>query len=488
MNRSWTFGRKIGLGFAATVVLTILIGALSIYALRAVVDDKDRVIAVDAQLLIDAERLNTSIERKSAAIRGYLFAREDYFLEEFRGARADIAATQERLRTQVNSEDGRRLLASLEGSESAHQQAAEQIIAMCRAEASNDSIIRAYHEKVAPRRDETEAKIKAFVARERQLLEEASQRSTDMASRSIRVVGVFTFLALGLAGLVAGLLTRALTQQVGSSVGKVQSSSSELQATASQQAAGAREQAIAMSEISTTITELLVTSRQISESAQRVTQVAQQATGAARTSDATIDRGNDAIVDTRRLIDLVVGHMLDLGKKSQQIGAVLEIVAELAEQTNILSINATIEAAGAGDSGKRFAVVADEIRKLADRVGGSTKEIRALIDDVRSAVNTTVMTTETGSKSVDATAKQFSEVASALKQLAALVATTLDAAREIELSTKQQSTAVEQVNLAIANVSQTTRDSEASSAQTLLTVSQLTGLSRDLLRMVRVEA
>ena len=103
--------------------------------------------------------------------------------------------------------------------------------------------------------------------------------------------------------------------------------------------------------------------------------------------------------------------MLELGKKSQQIGAVLDIVSELAEQTNILAINATIEAAGAGEAGKRFAVVADEIRKLADRVAGSTKEIRTLIDDVRSAVNTTVMATETGSKAVDAGSQQFGDVA-----------------------------------------------------------------------------
>src|SRR6202167_3653583 len=143
--------------------------------------------------------------------------------------------------------------------------------------------------------------------------------------------------------------------------------------------------------------------------------------------------------------------MLDLGKKSQEIGAVLDIVSELAEQTNILAINATIEAAGAGDTGKRFGVVADEIRKLADRVGGSTKEIRGLIDDVRSAVNTTVMATETGSKSVDSGAQQFARVAEDFRRIAQLVTTTTDAAREIELSTKQQSTAVEQVNLAIAN-------------------------------------
>ena len=112
----------------------------------------------------------------------------------------------------------------------------------------------------------------------------------------------------------------------------------------------------------------------------------------------------------KRQVDLIVTHMLDLGKKSQQIGGILEIINELAEQTNILAINATIESAGAGDAGKRFSVVADEIRKLADRVGGSTKEIRALIEEIRAAVNTTVMATESGTKAVDLGARQFAEV------------------------------------------------------------------------------
>jgi methyl-accepting chemotaxis protein len=180
--------------------------------------------------------------------------------------------------------------------------------------------------------------------------------------------------------------------------------------------------------------------------------------------------------------------MLELGKKSQQIGAVLDIVSELAEQTNILAINATIEAAGAGESGKRFAVVADEIRKLADRVGGSTKEIRTLIDDVRSAVNTTIMATETGSKAVDAGARQFDGVASAFKHIGGLVSTTTEAAREIELSTKQQTSAVEQVNAAAASVGQASKETETSSGQTLLTASQLAVLSKDLLRIIQPQA
>jgi methyl-accepting chemotaxis protein len=208
----------------------------------------------------------------------------------------------------------------------------------------------------------------------------------------------------------------------------------------------------------------------------------------ARTGDGTVEGAHASIGGIRRQVDLIVSHMLELGRKSQEIGGVVDIVAELAEQTNILAINATIEAAGSGEAGRRFGVVADEIRKLADRVAGSTKEIRGLIEDVRAAVNTTVMATETGSKAVDAGTQQFGHVADAFRQITSLVGTTTEAAREIELSTKQQATAVEQVNVAIANVAQATKETEASSGQTLITASQLTGLSSELLRLVRAQS
>jgi methyl-accepting chemotaxis protein len=268
-------------------------------------------------------------------------------------------------------------------------------------------------------------------------------------------------------------------------VGQVQSSSAELQSAANQQATSAKEQATAMNEITTTISELLATSRQIAESAQRVSHIASQTAAAAKGGNSTVEAASETISAIRSQVDQVVDHMLDLGRKSQEIGSVLDIVSELAEQTNILSINATIEAAGAGEAGKRFAVVAEEIRKLADRVGGSTKEIRTLIEDVRSAVNRTVMATETGSKSVDSGSRQFVEVATAFGQISDQVGTTTDAAREIELSTKQQATAVEQVNLAIANVAQASKESETSSGQTLQTATQLAGLAKDLLRIIR---
>lgn len=306
--------------------------------------------------------------------------------------------------------------------------------------------------------------------------------STQLASAVI-VYG--TIAAVVLVLIVGWWIVSSLTRQIGGNVRDLQSSSAELQAAANQQASGAAEQATAMAEIATTISELLATSRQIAESSQRVAQIASETGGAARAGQAIIKRSNDSTAAVRRQVDQIVNHMLDLGKKAQQVGTVLDIVSELAEQTNILAINATIEAAGAGEAGRRFGVVAAEIRSLADRVGASTKEIRGLIEDVRGAVNTTVMATEAGSKAVDANAGTVVEMSTSFTQIASLVGTTSEAAREIELSTKQQASAVEQVNAAITNVAQTTRETEASASQTLQTSGQLTKLSSDLLQIVQ---
>jgi methyl-accepting chemotaxis protein len=98
------------------------------------------------------------------------------------------------------------------------------------------------------------------------------------------------------------------------------------------------------------------------------------------------------------------------------------------------------------------------------------------------------MATESGSKTVDLGSRQFEEVASSFRQISSLVSTTTEVAKEIELSTKQQSTAVEQVNVAVSNVAQATKETEASSGQILQTASELANLSRALTRIIRNEA
>jgi CHASE3 domain sensor protein len=485
MPRHWTFGRKIAAGFAACVVLVAVMGLVAVQALHDVVEGKDRVITVHAQRLIETERLTAAVESKVAAFRGFLLAREERFLESAREAGSAGEALIDRLKASASDDTETRLMRQVDEEYRDYDVALRRLVTLRSTDSSMAAVSRAFQEETAPKRDELKSAIDAFASHQAQVLERSKAAATATASSAIRSVVAIGLTAALFAFVLTFVLSRTLGRQIGSAVGNVQSSSAELQSAANQQATGSKEQATAMTEITTTISELLATSRQIAESAQRVAQIAAQTAAGARSGDAIVQKANDTIGGIRRQVDLIVGHMLELGKKSQQIGTVLDIVSELAEQTNILAINATIEAAGAGEAGKRFAVVADEIRKLADRVASSTKEVRGLIEDVRGAVNTTVMATESGSKAVDAGTRQFGEVTTAFQQISELVGTTTDAAREIELSTKQQTTAVEQVNVAIANVAQATRESEASAGQTQVTAGQLANLSRDLLRLVR---
>jgi CHASE3 domain sensor protein len=435
---------------------------------------------------VEVSDLHRLAERKSSESRGFLLTRDNKFLATTQDARTRFLQISDNLkRTIRGGAEGERQIDAIIRSEAAHQRAMEAVYTLRRGSATIAEVVQAFDDQVIPLRDELEQDIAALVSSQGQALRAATAMSTAAAVSAERLVTTISILLVLGAVAIAAILSRLLGRQIGTVVGHVQSSSSELQAAANQQATGAKQQASAMTEISTTINELLVTSRQITESAQRVAQIAEDTARSAAGGERTVGETQESMTATRRQMDLIVSHMLDLGRKSQHIGAVLDIVSELAEQTNILAINATIEAAGAGDAGRRFAIVADEIRKLADRVTGSTKEIRDLIDDVRVSVNTTVMATETGSKAVDAGGKQFDQVAASFRQIAGMVGTTMEAAREIELSTKQQMTAVEQVNVAIANIAQASRETEASSSQTLQTASQLAGLSKDLLRLVK---
>jgi methyl-accepting chemotaxis protein len=488
MARTWTFGQRVGAGFGAMVLIVVAIAGGAVYAIDSVSASKDRVIEGAARSTSLVGRMRSAAESKTAAVRSFLALDDEPNLAAHRAARTELLQQLRELRGRPLDAESARLLDAIERAEAAHQVVCDELIAARRADGTAESSSRAYQERALPLMNELRQQFAALATHQERLLARGSREATLESERAKAVLVGASVLVVVLSFAVALLLSRALGRQIGSAVQHVQSSSSELQSAANQQAAGAREQATAMSEITTTISELLATSRQIAESAQRVAHIAEDTAESARGGEQTVARTHEAIAGIKSQVDLIVLHMLELGKKSQQIGGIVEIINELAKQTNILAINATIEAAGAGEAGKRFAVVADEIRKLADRVGGSTKEIRGLIDEVRAAVNTTVMTTEGGTKAVDAGARQFGDVTAALTQIVTLVGTTTEAAREIELSTKQQSTAVEQVNVAVANVAQATRENEASSSQTFQTASQLTTLSRELLRLIQPQA
>lgn len=482
---NWTVGRRLVAGFGLSA-LTLVIVAIVSYRNANLLIENDALVERSHQVRLQLADLLSEMKDAETGQRGYVITGDDIYLEPYKNALGAVAATLgDFQKLTADSADQQRRLATIKPIIDAKFAELKQVIDLRRNQGFEAAAKIVQTNSGKTHMDQIRAIVAAADQEARDVLKQRAEEAHASAEMTQKII-----LWGGLAGTLAvcaigWLITRSLSDQIGAAVGQVRSSSTELQSAANQQASGAKEQAAAMAEISTTISELLASSRQIAESAQRVAHNAEETANAARTGHGTVDMTHESIAGIRRQVDQIVSHMLELGKKSQEIGTVLDIVSELAEQTNILAINATIEAAGAGEAGKRFAVVAEEIRNLADRVGGSTKEVRALIEDVRSAVNTTVMATETGSKAVDAGSRQFGDLASAFKQIANLVAATTEAAREIELSTKQQSTAVEQVNLAVANVTQSSMETETSAGQTLQTVSQMAALSTDLLRIIR---
>lgn len=485
----WTFGKRIATGFALALALLLVIGGVADRGISSLAETSYWV-AHTHEVIERTKAVLAAIKDVETGTRGFVITGDEAFLDPYRtggqalpeilrtlrSLTADNPGQQKRLNElepllEQKLQEMRRFIEVRRGAGGA--EAAQKLVAQAEGRRTMDGIRRVLDE---------------MDAAEHELLKVRAAEVEATSARAHTTILVGTLACLLLVTVAGFIIVRSAARQIGSAVQHMQSSSAELLAAANQQVSGAKEQATAMSEITTTISELLATSRQIAESAQRVSRVSTDTSTAARSGDETVVRAQDSVTAIKRQVDTIVASLIELGKKSQQIGGILEIINELAEQTNILAINATIEAAGAGDAGRRFAVVADEIRKLADRVTGSTKDIRSLVDDVRSAVNTTVMATESGSKAVDAGGRQFGEVASAFKRIVTMVVTTTEAAKEIELSTKQQASAVEQVNLAMANVAQAAKETEASSSQTLQTSSQLTGLSRELARMIQPQA
>jgi CHASE3 domain sensor protein len=480
-----TFGKKIAAGFFVTFLLLAGIGIVAFQSISTLTNTSYWVTHTN-QVLDAVGGILQAMTDAETGQRGYVITGDPMFLDSYKSGTSEVGQQVKSVRelTRDNPHQQKRL-DELEPLVALKLQEMQHVIDLRNSQGADAAIKFVQNAQGKKTMDQIRQLLAEMDREERDLLVQRAGEVESASANGRTTIGWGTGVCLLFVIGVGWYLSSTLSRQITQAVQHVQSSSTELQAAANQQVTGVKESATSMAEITTTVTELLATSRQIADSAKRVTQIAEQTLSSSRSGEGMVEQARDSIGTIRNQTDLVVGHMLDLGRKSQQIGLVLDIVAELAEQTNILAINASIEAAGANESGKRFAVVADEIRKLADRVTSSTKEIRSLIDDVRSAVNTTVMATETTSKSVDGGARQFGEVASWFKQIAASVTVTTEASREIELSTKQQATAVEQVNLAVANVAQASRETEVSSAQTLQTIAQLASLSTELLRMVR---
>jgi methyl-accepting chemotaxis protein len=203
---------------------------------------------------------------------------------------------------------------------------------------------------------------------------------------------------------------------------------------------------------STTVDEVSVAAKETAQMVEHVFRSAQKAMETAEEGKDLVQQSIEGISRISTQVNTIAHHILMLSGKSQEIGNIVRAIGEISKQTNLLALNAAIEAAGAGEHGKGFAVVAKEIRQLAVKSSGSARDIEKLILEMQDATNTAVMSTEEGSKSVQAGVSIINSLNDSFIGVLAKFQEVLESAHQISTASREQTVGARQVATSIATI------------------------------------
>lgn len=277
---------------------------------------------------------------------------------------------------------------------------------------------------------------------------------------------------------------RSTTNEITQGINILATSASQISTSTTQVAAGAAETATAVTETTTTVEEVKQTAQVSSQKAKYVSDSAQRATQVAQTGKKSVEISLEGMHRIQNQMQSIAESIVKLSEQSQAIGEIVAAVNDLAEQSNLLAVNAAIEAAKAGEHGKGFGVVAQEIKSLAEQSKQATGQIRGILGEIQKATSAAVMTTEQGSKAVDAGTKLSAEAGESIRVLADSINEAAQAATQIAASSQQQLVGMDQVAMAMDNIKQASNQNVAGIKQTEAAAHNLQELGQRLKRLV----
>jgi methyl-accepting chemotaxis protein len=254
-------------------------------------------------------------------------------------------------------------------------------------------------------------------------------------------------------------------KDINEGVSMLGSSASEILAATTQVASGTAETASAISETTTTVEEVQQAAKLSAQKAKNVADSAQKLAQVSQNGQIAVDESVKGMNRIREQMNSIAQIVVRLSEQSQSIGGIIASVTDIADQSNLLAVNAAIEAAKAGEQGKGFAVVAREIKNLAEQSKQSTSQVRNILNDIQKVTSAAVMATEQGSNAVEAGVKQSAQAGDAIRILTESSNEAAQAATQIVASSQQQVVGMDQIGVAMQNINQAGTETAASMLQ-----------------------
>lgn len=319
-----------------------------------------------------------------------------------------------------------------------------------------------------------------FRETELNLVNQKTKMTKEALSVLVSTLLVVSLLLVLFGAGMAWLISSGIIATIESAISSIASSSTEIAATVEEQERMASQQAASVNQTTTTMDELGASSRATSQQIETAVVQAMQALNLAGGGTKAVEQTLEAMASLKTKVQDIQGQIIELSEQTDHIGNISTLVSDFANQTNMLALNAAVEAVRAGDHGKGFGVVASEIRKLADRSKKSGAQINLLVADIQRAINSTVMVTDEGTKTVESGVNIASETAAAFAGVANAINNVVLSSQQISLNAKQQSIAIEQVVQAMNSLNQAAAQTACGISQTKVGTQKLNEAALDL--------
>ncbi|NNM82521.1 MAG: chemotaxis protein [Burkholderiales bacterium] len=449
-----TVGAKIGAGYVIALVMLIVIGILSYRNTTAMIEGGS--IRGHTYEVIEAlDDLLSSLQNAETGQRGYLLVGEDGYLKPYRDGVSRVNSDMQRLADLISDNSGQeKRLAALRPLIADKMGELAETIDLMRTKGSEAALQIVKTNRGKSEMDDIRNIVGRMKSEEKNLLARRSEFEEKSARTTVGVVTYGIPLAIFVLSIFGLAVTVSITRELRDGIGKIAASSSEFLATTTQVASGAAETATAVSETTATVEEVKQTAQLSSQKARNVSDSAQKAAQVALFGKESVDAAIKGMQDIQEQMEQIARSVVRLSEQSQAISEIIVSVNDLAEQSNLLAVNAAIEANKAGEQGKGFVIVAQEIRSLAEQSRQATAQVRTILTDIQKGTSTAVLAAEQGAKTVESGVKQSRESGESIRKLYESIAEASQAATQIAASSQQQMVGMDQVAMAMENIKQ----------------------------------